>query len=128
VIKLPSFVDANNLQPYLSDGLIEVISPVTYHNLDGKTIDGYKAEIIPLVCDAYLAARMEGALTKKQLPVAIASEILVRALSQVGIVALVDEATGYQRDRDRKALHKLLEKYIAKELLPWTKTFPDEFY
>jgi len=49
-------------------------------------------------------------------------------LAHVGIIALVDEATGYQEVRDRLALQKILERYISKELLPWTKRFPDEFY
>jgi hypothetical protein len=59
---------------------------------------------------------------------AIASEILVRSLSKLGIVALVDKATGYQAERDKDDLERLLSKYISKELLPWTKRFSDEFY
>jgi hypothetical protein len=46
----------------------------------------------------------------------------------VGITALVDEATGYQEERDKQELQRILAAYIAKELLPWTKRFPDEFY
>ena len=53
---------------------------------------------------------------------------LVRGLAHVGIIALVDEATGYQADRARDALAKILERFIAKELRPWVKTFPAEFY
>jgi hypothetical protein len=53
---------------------------------------------------------------------------LLRAFARVGIVALVDEATGFQDIRARDDLHKILEAYIAKELLPWTKRFPNEFY
>jgi hypothetical protein len=56
------------------------------------------------------------------------SEILVRSLSKLGIVALVDEATGYQAERDKDDLQRLLSKYISKELLPWTKRFLNEFY
>jgi P63C domain len=40
----------------------------------------------------------------------------------------VDEATGYQYDPARDALAKILEEFIAKELRPWTRTFPFEFY
>jgi len=39
----------------------------------------------------------------------------------VGIIALVDEATGYQRLREELALASILEKFIAKEPQPWTK-------
>ena len=48
--------------------------------------------------------------------------------SRVGIIALVDEATGYQDVRARDALAKILEEYIAKELRKWVRTFPPDFY
>src|SRR4051794_37179851 len=52
----------------------------------------------------------------------------MRGLAHVGIIALVDEATGYQYDRARMALEEILEQFISKELLKWAKMFPDEFY
>lgn len=52
----------------------------------------------------------------------------MRGLAEVGIIALVDEATGYQRDRARDALAKILEDFVAKELQPWVKTFPADYY
>ena len=52
----------------------------------------------------------------------------MRGFARVGIEALVDEATGYQRIREERALSKILERYIADELQPWTKTFPYNFY
>ena len=55
-------------------------------------------------------------------------ELLLHGFANVGIVALVDEATGYQDVRAQRALAKILEEFIAKELQPWTKTFPYEFY
>jgi hypothetical protein len=54
--------------------------------------------------------------------------MIIRGLAHVGIIALVDEATGYQYVRAREALEEILEKFIAKELFKWVKTFPDEFY
>ena len=50
------------------------------------------------------------------------------ALAKTGIVALVDEATGYQEVRPEDALAAYLEKVIRKELAAWVKRFPDEFY
>ena len=67
-------------------------------------------------------------LRKNQEKFALACEMLVRGLAHIGIIALVDEATGYQEIRDRLALQKILEAYISKELLKWAKRFPDEFY
>jgi hypothetical protein len=48
--------------------------------------------------------------------------------SGVGIIALVDEVTGYQYQRKKSDLAQILEAFIAKELQPWVKTFPDEYY
>lgn len=127
--ELPSFIDANNLTKYIEGEVKELLfNPVVYKAQNGRVVEGYNAELVPLMCDVYLSARMDGALTKQQENLAIASEVLVRSLSKLGIVALVDEATGYQEERDRSELQKLLSKYISKELLPWTKRFPDEFY
>ncbi len=81
-----------------------------------------------MVCDAYLKARDDDALPHNQLHVAKQAEILIRALAHVGIIALVDEATGYQDVRARYALEKILEKFIAEELRKCVKTFPDDFY
>jgi len=128
VINMPSFLDAQNLQPFVTEALKDVINPITYIGKNGKMTKGYNALILPLLCDVYLSARDAGALTKKQIPLASASEILVRSLSKVGILALVDEATGYQAERDKDELQKILSAYISAELLPWTKRFPNEFY
>ncbi|MCG0050224.1 P63C domain-containing protein [Priestia aryabhattai] len=127
--ELPSFIDANNLTQYITGEIRELlINPVVYRAQNGREVEGYKAQIIPLMCDVYLSARMDKVLTKQQENLAIVSEILVRSLSKLGIVALVDEATGYQAERDKDELQRLLSKYISKELLPWVKRFPDEFY
>jgi len=89
---------------------------------------GYNAEILPVVCEIYLKAREAGVLDRQQEHVAQRAEILIRALAHVGIIALVDEATGYQEVRARDALAKILEAFIEKELQPWVRTFPSDFY
>lgn len=128
VPNMPSFIDANNLQPFINDDLREVLKPIEYQGIGGRPVKGFDAKILPLICDVYLAARKDEKLTKSQEPLATVSEILVRSLSKIGIIALIDEATGYQEVRDKLALQKILELYIAKELRPWIKTFPDDFY
>jgi hypothetical protein len=57
-----------------------------------------------------------------------AAEVLLSGLARVGIIALVDEATGFQERRARNELQLILEKYVHAELRPWVKTFPDEFF
>ena len=40
----------------------------------------------------------------------------------------MDEATGYQDFRARDALAKIIERFVAKEIQPYVRTFPAEFY
>jgi hypothetical protein len=128
VPNMPSFIDAKNLQPFISSHLMGELKTIDYVSVRGKGTSGFKAEIIPLLCDVYLRAREEEALTKPQERIAQVAEILVRSLSKIGIVGLVDEATGYQYVRDKGELHRILEMYVRQEFLPWTKRFPDTFY
>ena len=126
---LPNFIDAKNLLPFIPKELYDVLDPVEFVNKRGQKVQGYRAELLQMVCDVYLDARRAGnVLTTAQEPLAEQAEILIRGFARIGIIALVDEATGYQRDRATDALARILEKFIAKELQPWVKTFPDEFY
>lgn len=124
---LPPIVQGKALQPFLPEGLAERAQPIPFV-ANGKRGLGYNAELLPDVCDAFLAARAAGALPQNQWHIADQAEILVRGLARVGIIALVDEATGYQEVRARDALAKILEAYVAKELQPWVRTFPDDYY
>lgn len=129
---MPAFLDANNLKPFIDNvfgGGPEFDYEVKFTSKSGKMIySGYKAEVLPLICDVYLQARDADALIDAQKPLATIAEILIRSLAKVGITALIDEATGYQYDRDKDELQRLLAAYISKEFLPWTKRFPDQFY
>jgi hypothetical protein len=128
VPNMPSFIDANNLQPFIDDDLRGELMQIEYKNKSGRVVRGYNATILPSLCDVYLSARSDGILAKQQLPIATQAEILVRGFARIGIIALVDEATGYQALRTRKALEEILDQFIAKELRKWAQTFPDDFY
>lgn len=126
---LPEYVSKKNLEPFISDEVrAKLLTPITYITKTGSKARGISATLLPEICNIWLEARGKGALTKVQKKAAKNAEILMRGLAYVGIIALVDEATGYQEERDRYELNKILQLYIAKELLPWTKRFPDEFY
>jgi hypothetical protein len=126
--KLPVFLRAQNLRPYISDDIEMASIPIIFRTRRGKQAFGYRAELLPVVCDIFLKARADGVLSKTQEHIAQACEVLVRGLATVGIIALVDEATGYQDYRARQALEQILDKFIRNELGKWAKTFPDEFY
>jgi hypothetical protein len=71
---LPIYLSSKNLKPFIPAELaVAVKEPVIYTPLHGgKTAYGLKAEFFPQICE------------------------LIRGLARVGIIALIDEATGYQ--------------------------------
>lgn len=126
--QLPVFLEANNLKPFITEDMAAVLEPVKFRTDRGAKGEGYRAEILPTVCEVYLRAREKNELTAQQLVVAQQCEILVRGFSRIGIIALIDEATGYQEVRDKLALQAILDRFLRKELAAWAKRFPDEFY
>lgn len=125
----PPFLSAANLRPFISRELMDMYEPIDYRHVgsSGRSL-GYRAQIMPMVCEVYLDARHEGVLLKNQERAATAAETLIRGLARVGIIALVDEATGYQEVRARHELEKILELYVQEQFRPWLRAFPDEFF
>ena len=128
--QLPRFARAESLNPFLTNDLTAVLnSPIPFQSTTGGRVAyGYHATVLPDLCEAVLRARDAGALRSSQMDMVQRCETLIRGMARVGIIALVDEATGYQRSREERALADILEKHIAREFRPWTKTFPIEFY
>ena len=124
------FMGSGSIKSFISkELLVGIENPILFKNPAGGGVAyGYPATLLVDVCNTVLAARDAGVLTKQQDHIANRCDVLIRALAHVGIIALVDEATGYQRIREENALATILEKLIAKELNPWTRTFPLEFY
>ena len=124
---LPDYL-TTTVERFVPDSLrITLSQPITYRDRGGPR-RAVNAALLPEVCEVWLKARDAGELQPSQEPIARKAEALMRALSRVGVIALVDEATGYQEVRDRDELHRILAAYIHEELLPWAKRFPDEFY
>ncbi len=125
---LPPILQGKALNPFLPDGLRERAQPIPFRVGGFGKAMGYNAELLPDVCEAFLAARAAKKLPQNQWHIADQAEILVRGLARVGIIALVDEATGYQDVRTKNALEKILSEFVDKELQVYLKTFPDDFY
>jgi hypothetical protein len=127
--KIPRFLSSNNLQAYIPEELrggaqsFDIVLPQ-----GGGKAYAYEAEKIPLILKVYLEARRDGVLHPSQLALAATAEIITLALAQTGIIALIHEATGYQKEREKDDLQKLFKAFIAKELQPWVKRFPNEFF
>ena len=127
---LPSFVGIKALKPFISNELAARISePIVVHiPRGGNPAKCIPAEILPEICDVWLKARESGALSAAQLMTAKLAEMINSGLAILGIIGLIDEATGYQSIRKKDALQKILDAYLLKELAAWAKRFPDEFY
>ena len=126
---VPHFLSFKGLQPFIPKHLGDLQSIVVkYRTEKGSLAHGIKAEIIPKICEVWLDAEEAGGLGVRQKQIAAKAKIMIRALAHVGIVALVDEATGYQEVRNKEALQAILDAFLRKELASWAKRFPDEFY
>lgn len=126
--RLVKFAATKGISPFISKELREMITEPIRFRVGPAMAYGYEATVLADMCDAVLRAREAGELHYQQEHIAQRCELLVRAFARVGIIALVDEATGYQKDRAADALAKILEAFIAKELQPWVKTFPADYY
>jgi P63C domain len=125
---LPSILQGKAIEPFVTPAIRGKGRPITFKLPNGARASGYDAELLPEVCEVYLSARDADALPYQQKHIAKQADIIMRGLARVGIIALVDEATGYQEVRARDALASILEAFIAKELQAYVKTFPPEFY
>lgn len=94
-----------------------------------QKINGFEATVLVDLCDVMLEARKKGLLeTERQQIIAKQCEILIRSFAKVGIIALIDEATGYQYEREKFELQAILKLFISDEILEWQKTFHLGFY
>jgi P63C domain-containing protein len=106
----------------------KIENPISFKPLKGGDLaDGYEAVALIEVCDALIQARNEKRLAASQSFLAMQAEIIVRSAAKVGIIALVDEATGY-RDKVRDEYKKLFDQFIRDEFRQWEQEFPDKFF
>ena len=122
--RLSRFLATKSITSFVSNELRDVITNPIRFKVSGTIAYGYEATVLADVCDAVLKARREGKLNYQQDHIATQCEILMASFAKVGIVALVDEATGYQYIRQYDALEQLLAEFLAEEVRRWVRTFP----
>jgi hypothetical protein len=142
---LPFFLQAEILKPFISDELRLSTTPILFRLKSGQRTVGYDALMLPMVCKVYqdlrdsLLTRLtsddkaEIARAKKTYSqykhIISACDMLVHGFAQRGIIALVDDATGYQADRARDEALKIVEQYVSPSyLIPWTQKFQHDFF
>lgn len=127
---LERLIKHTRLDQYLNPEVLkELRNPVRMRQpRGGPSAYSFDGPLLIDVCNAILTSFENGGVDKAYTPVAVRAHVIVRAVAKVGIVALIDEATGYEKKRAANSLAEILEAFIAKELQPWVKTFPDEYY
>lgn len=129
-----SGVMSGNLSRYLErNPLIDnesSLGPEIQFKVPGSSLSaiGREATTLIEICEKYLEARDAKRLKPSQNHLAIQAEIIIRSCAKVGIIALIDEATGYQKVRAKNALQLKLQAFIADELQEWARMFPEEFW
>ena len=124
------YLKPKNLQPYLPEQFRNkpLSESVINFKLNGRAAQGFKGSDLIDICQMYMQAKMDGALSESQFKLAEQAQVIVFAFAKTGVDAVVYEATGFEMFKDRFAFNKLLERYIDEEVKKWYKKFPDEFY
>jgi len=126
--RLTRYLNQKSLKPFIFKGKsADHFVPLICYKGTAK-INGFEATRLADLCDGFLEARKNIDLSKRQQIIADECEILIRAFAKVGIIALVDEATGYQYDREKLELQAILKLFISEEILEWQRTFHLGFY
>ncbi|MBC2594867.1 HigA family addiction module antidote protein [Ruficoccus amylovorans] len=129
--KLANLLDHPMLKSQKIKDLIKRVSkPLKFINEKGIVAYGYDGNIIVDYCKALLDVRRQtrGQVSKVLLKAADMAEAMILSLAELGIQALIDEATGYQLVRHRDELQNLFDRFFRKNYAAWAKTFPDEYY
>lgn len=127
--EMPALFTAANLKPFISNDLAATAKPLEYYpEHGGRTALGIRAEAMAPLLRVWVDADEAGKLHERQKPFAIKARILLHALAGVAVVALIDEATGFQDRREKDALVRILEEFVAKELQDWVRTFSLDFF
>ena len=122
-------INSKGVGSELGKNLLEKIeNPIYFKYLRSDPNHAYEADVLVDVCKAIKRAYENDKLTKTQENIYQKANILLNAFAKVGVVALIDEATGYQTQRSPDALRLLVQQYLEDEKREWQKEFPDEYY
>lgn len=130
-VYFPLHLAFKNLRPFILEDreLVEALRvPIRYRSVKGSVAEAIPAQVLRRICNVWVRARNARVLGASQERVAVKAEELLNALADVAIIALIDEGTGYQKRRAHNELQRILQAYIAPELLPWQSRFPVSYY
>ena len=106
---------------------LKIENHIVFKPLSGDPAHGYEASVLIDLCGALMDA--EPYLPPSQKFLARQAEIIIRAAAKVGIVALVDEATGFIDDKRREEYRELWTQFVRDEARKWEQPeFPEALF
>jgi hypothetical protein len=111
--RLVENLSQKSLQPFINKEKASVgFEPIICYD-GNKEIHGYEATVLVDICNIYAEARKHIHLSPRQKIIADQCGTLLGAFAKVGIISLIDEATGYQYEREKDELQKQLQKVLG---------------
>jgi hypothetical protein len=130
--KLRQFLSLESIKPFVNKELAMALdNPMRFMRpgRGGIPAIANEATLLIDVCEAIIRAKDAGkGFRKSWLPVAYQAQIITLSFAKAGIIAAVDEVTGYQEVRERDAIQKIIDKYLTDYARKWSKVFPDSFW
>ena len=136
---LEKYIAVRALEPFIpKDLVLERMVPFRLPEVEGleKAVKGLPADLFLEICQGFVSAleyslRRDSEyprLTGRQQEMAMQASMFLSACAKLGLEALIDEATGYQYEREADALQVKLAAFLEGEMRKWEKTFPDELW
>jgi hypothetical protein len=107
---------------------VALANPIVFKAFNGDLAHGYEGTVLIDICDAIWEAQKQGKLTSTQEDLARQAEIILRAAARVGVVALIDEATGFTKDKWKEEYRELFRDFIREQHRKWASEFPDQLF
>lgn len=136
---LEKYIAVRALEPFVNKDLVlERMVAFRLPEVEGleKAVKGLPADLFIDVCQGFVRA-LESSfqpnstfprMTPRQQQMAVSASMFLSACAKIGLEALIDEATGYQYEREADALQVKLAAFLEGEMRKWEKTFPDELW
>ncbi|HEX9740242.1 MAG TPA: P63C domain-containing protein [Ignavibacteriaceae bacterium] len=128
---LTKFINESPITKHLKTGVLKQLNnPIKFQRPQAggsqSSAYGYEVTILIDICDSILEANKTG--EKIDSTIIENAQIIIRSVAKVGIIALVDEVTGYEKVREKDTLQMFLQKFLEEEKGKWVRTFPPEFF
>ncbi len=125
--RLELFISRERIKPYVSETLFARVQNPIKFRIGRNVAYGFDSDTLIDIAEAVIQADNAGSLQTQQAGIAHQCRVITSSLTRIGLIALIDEATGYQVRRDKDELQQILTAYLLPEHRPWMQTIPDEF-